>query len=284
MANFCENCGSPLKSENKFCPNCGAPVKQTEPAVPATPVTPNPLPEDAAANTSPANATTVDSAATFAAPETSSVVTGAAGAAAAATMGTIHPDPVTEKPQDSFVPPREQTHPDPRPVHEEAPKDNGPSHSSLRQEAEQAFPHTDYSRKEEFARGGTGPKYEPDKDLQSMFLRYDNRLNRKRYLFRGLALGAAVSIITNLITMIAVSMNSSAIAMLGTIISIAAAIPSFMLIIRRLHDLNRPAWWCIGVFVPLVNLVLGIYLLFFKGTDGPNDYGPDPLEVPGGLL
>ena len=281
MANFCENCGSPLKSENKFCPNCGAPVKLTEPAVP---VTPNPLPEDAAANTSPSNATTVDSATTFAAPGTSSAVTGAAGAAAAATLGTIHPDPVTEKPQDSFVPPREQTHPDPRPVHEEALKDNGPSHSSLRQEAEQAFPHTDYIHKEEFARGGTGPKYEPDKDLQSMFLRYDNRLNRKRYFFRGLALGAAVSIITNLITMIAVSMNSSAIAMLGTIISIAAAIPSFMLIIRRLHDLNRPAWWCIGVFVPLVNLVLGIYLLFFKGTDGPNDYGPDPLEVPGGLL
>ena len=150
---------------------------------------------------------------------------------------------------------------------------NGPSHSSLRQEAEQAFPHTDYIHKEEFSRGGTGPKYEPDKDLQSMFLRYDNRLNRKRYFFRGLALGAAASIITNLITMVAVSMNSSAIAMLGTIISIAAVIPSFMLIIRRLHDLNRPAWWCIGVFVPLVNLVLGIYLLFFKGTDGPNDYG-----------
>ena len=91
-------------------------------------------------------------------------------------------------------------------------------------------------------------------------------------------------IVGNAITMIAVSMNSSAIAMLGTIISIAALIPSFMLIVRRLHDLNRPAWWCVGVFVPLVNLVLGIYLLFFKGTDGPNDYGPDPLEVPGGLL
>ena len=84
--------------------------------------------------------------------------------------------------------------------------------------------------------------------------------------------------------MIAVSMNSSTISTLGTIISIVAIISSSMLIIRRLHDLNRPAWWCIGVFVPLVNLVLGIYLLFFKGTDGPNDYGPDPLEVPGGLL
>ena len=73
MANFCENCGSPLKIDNKFCPNCGAPVKQTEPEVPITPVTPNSFPEDAAANTSPANAQAVDSATTFAAPGASSL-------------------------------------------------------------------------------------------------------------------------------------------------------------------------------------------------------------------
>ncbi|MBR1660674.1 MAG: zinc ribbon domain-containing protein [Acidaminococcaceae bacterium] len=27
MANFCENCGSPLKEGYKFCENCGAPIK-----------------------------------------------------------------------------------------------------------------------------------------------------------------------------------------------------------------------------------------------------------------
>ena len=289
MANFCENCGSPLKTENKFCPNCGAPVKGAEAAgsatsaVPNTPPATTAVPETSfAAQTmpdTPPSATSAPSAAGGA-----SSMGPAAGAATAATVGAFRPEPAPENPQGTFVPPQQNPYPDPQPVHEEAITDNRPAPSSLRQEAERAFPHSDYSRKEEFARGGTGPKYEPDKDLQSMFLRYDNRLNRKRYIFRSFALGAAVSIITKLITMIAVSTHSSAIASLGTIISIAAAIPSFMLIIRRLHDLNRPTWWCIGVFVPLVNLVLGIYLLFFKGTDGPNDYGPDPLEVPGGLL
>ena len=284
MANFCENCGSPLQGSNKFCPNCGAPVKQTEPAVQEATSAPNPPPAETAMDTSPVNTPTGNPSTTSAVPDTSSAVTGAAGAATAATLGAIHPDPVPAKPQDSFTPPREQIRPDSQPVHEEALKENRPGPSSLQQEAEQAFPHSASGRKEESVRNGASPKYEPDKDLKSMFLRYDNRLNRKRYLFRGLALGAAVSIITKLIGMIAVSMHSSAIASLGTIISVAAAIPSFMLMIRRLHDLNRPAWWCIAVFVPLVNLVLGIYLLFFKGTDGPNDYGPDPLEVPGGLL
>ena len=132
MANFCENCGSPLKSENKFCPNCGAPIKQTEATAPATATTPNSFPENASANTSPANAPTGNPSTTSAISDTSSAVSGVAGAATAATLGAIHPDPVPEKPQDAFVPPREQTPPDPQPFHEEAPKDNGPSHSSLR--------------------------------------------------------------------------------------------------------------------------------------------------------
>ena len=298
MANFCENCGSPLKSDNKFCPNCGAPVKDAgaaSPAVSGMPDTPPVVPStDMPPRTAgapemsfptqavpgePFSTTSAASAQGGASP-----IGPAAGAAAAATVGVLHPEPAPEKPQEAFMPPQQNPYPDPQPVHEEAITDNRPAPSSLRQEAEQAFPHSDYSRREEFARGGAVPKYEPDTDLQSMFLRYDNRLNRKRYIFRSFALGAAVSIITKLIAIIAVSMQSSAIATLGTIISIAAAIPSFMLIIRRLHDLNRPTWWCIGLFIPLVNLVLGIYLLFFKGTDGPNDYGPDPLEVPGGLL
>jgi uncharacterized membrane protein YhaH (DUF805 family) len=70
-----------------------------------------------------------------------------------------------------------------------------------------------------------------------------------------------------------------AITMLVSVISIAAIIPGFMLVIRRLHDLDRPTWWCIGCIIPLVNMALAVYLLFFKGTDGPNQFGPDPLEV-----
>ena len=282
----------------KPSPNCGAPVKDAGAAGPAVSGMPDTPPAAPSAHMPPATAGAPETsfatqsvpgepfstASAASASGGASPIGPAAGAAAAATVGALHPDSAPEKPQETFVPPQQHPYPDPQPVHEEAIADNRPAPSSLKQEAEQAFPHSDHIRPKEFARGGTGPKYEPDTDIQSMFLRYDNRLNRKRYIFRSFALGAAVSIITKLITMIAVSAHSSAIATLGTIISIAAAIPSFMLIIRRLHDLNRPTWWCIGVFVPLVNLVLGIYLLFFKGTDGPNDYGPDPLEVPGGLL
>jgi uncharacterized membrane protein YhaH (DUF805 family) len=31
------------------------------------------------------------------------------------------------------------------------------------------------------------------------------------------------------------------------------------------------------MLIPLLNIVLAVYVICFKGTDGPNDYGPDPL-------
>ena len=46
---------------------------------------------------------------------------------------------------------------------------------------------------------------------------------------------------------------------------------------RRINDLNRSGWLLLLLLVPIVNLFLGIYLIFFKGTDGENDYGPAPV-------
>ena len=75
-----------------------------------------------------------------------------------------------------------------------------------------------------------------------------------------------------------VVLKSKLVSTLSSFLSIVAAVPGFMLMIRRLHDLDRPTWWCIGAFIPIVNFVMGLYLLLAEGTRGPNQYGPDPLE------
>ena len=120
----------------------------------------------------------------------------------------------------------------------------------------------------------------PDEGLYQMFLRYDNRLNRKRYIMRALALIAGITVLGIVLTTIVVvaGVNDSTIATISSLIGLAGAVPGFMLAVRRLHDLDRPAWWIIGNFVPIVNIALSLYLLLAKGTDGPNQYGPDPLE------
>ena len=130
------------------------------------------------------------------------------------------------------------------------------------------------------AQAFNGEHYVPDEGIVQMFFRYDNRLNRKRYILRALALVFGVTVLATVlgIVLAVVGMDEAAIGMMGTLIGLAGAIPGLMLAIRRLHDLDRPTWWIIGNFVPFVNVVLSLYLLLAKGTDGPNQFGPDPLE------
>ncbi len=122
--------------------------------------------------------------------------------------------------------------------------------------------------------------YVPDEGIVQMFFRYDNRLNRKRYIMRGLALIVGVTLAAAVLGIVfaVAGMSESTIGTMGTLIGIAGAIPGLMLAVRRLHDLDRPTWWIVGNFVPLVNVLFSLYLLLAKGTAGPNQYGPDPLE------
>ena len=125
---------------------------------------------------------------------------------------------------------------------------------------------------------GATERYVPDDDLVSMFLRYDNRLNRKSYILRSLALFAAIFVVAMILAFLSALLKSSAIRTMSQLISLVFAVPGLLLSVRRLHDLNRPTWWIIGNFIPFLNILFACYLVFFKGTDGPNRYGPDPLE------
>ncbi len=89
-------------------------------------------------------------------------------------------------------------------------------------------------------------------------------------------------------------------AMLAGLFGLATILPSIAVTARRLHDVNRSGWWqvapygmiiaaavlaAMGAFIllwaagitALVLLVALLVWLIRKGTDGPNDFGPDPL-------
>ena len=128
------------------------------------------------------------------------------------------------------------------------------------------------------AQAFNGEHYVPDEGIKEMFFRYDNRLNRKRYIMRALALVLAYFVFALILAVIGESIKSKMIPELILLLSIAIVIPSVMLMLRRLHDVDRPTWWIIGAFIPYVNVAFSLFLLFAKGTIGPNQYGPDPLE------
>ena len=77
-------------------------------------------------------------------------------------------------------------------------------------------------------------------------------------------------------------------------------LPLPALAVRRLHDQDKPGWWALLLVLPTVIAWLGgkeslgaaglivleaiylggLVLLFWKPTDGPNRYGPDPRLDP----
>ena len=114
MANFCGNCGSPLKEGYKFCENCGAPVEESSSAVGQANV-------DAASNYSAdvgANPVVGSSAAASglnaSAPTSASVAASAAAAAGAAAGRDVFGDAKAGREAPGFNPgPQQNTMPHP---------------------------------------------------------------------------------------------------------------------------------------------------------------------------
>jgi uncharacterized membrane protein YhaH (DUF805 family) len=53
-------------------------------------------------------------------------------------------------------------------------------------------------------------------------------------------------------------------------------LPGLAVAARRLHDIDRTAWWLLLVLTGIGAILLVVWFCF-KGTSGPNRFGPDPL-------
>jgi uncharacterized membrane protein YhaH (DUF805 family) len=58
---------------------------------------------------------------------------------------------------------------------------------------------------------------------------------------------------------------------------IATILSSVAFAKRRLNDLNRSGWWVLVFILPLINLLMTIYILFFPGSNEANNFGPPPV-------
>jgi uncharacterized membrane protein YhaH (DUF805 family) len=60
---------------------------------------------------------------------------------------------------------------------------------------------------------------------------------------------------------------------------VAGGAANVFLVIRRLHDLGKPGTHGWLLLVPMYNIYLQLILVFAKGVDGQNQYGPDPATA-----
>ncbi len=66
--------------------------------------------------------------------------------------------------------------------------------------------------------------------------------------------------------------------LLEGLFSLAMLLPSLSVTVRRLHDLDRTGWWLWLWLIPVIGWIILLIWMVSKGTDGDNDYGPDPLD------
>jgi uncharacterized membrane protein YhaH (DUF805 family) len=62
-----------------------------------------------------------------------------------------------------------------------------------------------------------------------------------------------------------------------TMVYVAATLlPAIAVVVRRLHDTERPGWWYFISFVPLIGPIVLLVFTASEGNAGPNRYGEDP--------
>ncbi len=73
---------------------------------------------------------------------------------------------------------------------------------------------------------------------------------------------------------------SGGILIAGVLFALVNILPNLSLSVRRFHDLGQTGWLVLVFFI--VNFFIGVagiaqmIWFAFRGTDGPNQYGPDP--------
>jgi uncharacterized membrane protein YhaH (DUF805 family) len=121
-------------------------------------------------------------------------------------------------------------------------------------------------------------------------LSFNGRIGRMRYLAYGVGVsmllmfvgGAAMGLAAGAMYAEA-GLSIAGFGVMGLIV-IASLVITVMYGKRRFNDLNRSGWWSILLFLPYVNLLPVIYLVFFPGTHGPNNFGPEPESNSIGVL
>jgi uncharacterized membrane protein YhaH (DUF805 family) len=105
------------------------------------------------------------------------------------------------------------------------------------------------------------------------YLNFTGRAARSEYWFWTL-FTVLLSIVASLIDL--ALFRSIDFSPLSTIVSLGTLLPSLAVGARRLHDLDRTAWWLLLIITVIGAIVLLVWFCM-RGTAGPNRFGPDPL-------
>lgn len=137
--------------------------------------------------------------------------------------------------------------------------------------------------------------------MMNKFFSFHGRIGRLSYFLNGLVV--YLGLIVAMIAGVFFTQHTAAIAAFGILIIAAAVILAIAacisLTVRRLHDLGYSGWFALAFMIAgavgeallktdaalLGIIVIGVYVLatlalvFMRGSDAPNAYGPSPIPA-----
>jgi len=112
------------------------------------------------------------------------------------------------------------------------------------------------------------------------FLRlFYGRVNRLSYFCGGMVLFFGLGIIAWILQTVFGSAATNGIFLLPDFVLVAVLFfYSVSINTRRLHDIGRTGWLQLLFFIPIFSFFFGLYMLFYPGQGGTNQYGKQPLS------
>lgn len=102
------------------------------------------------------------------------------------------------------------------------------------------------------------------------FKKFNGRSHRTEF-WTFYLINVAITVVLSLVEMMFGSPG-----ILSTLFSLAYLVPMVAVGIRRLHDIGKPGLWLLGMFVPLLNLVILFFFMTQDSDPGSNQYGDNP--------
>jgi uncharacterized membrane protein YhaH (DUF805 family) len=124
---------------------------------------------------------------------------------------------------------------------------------------------------------------------EARMMQLHGRIGRIRYLAYQFASSLLIGVLIAFLGAALTSMIPSFMAWLP-ILSLPLYFASFFIFgRRRLNDLGHSGWFILLILIPFVNFLFGLYLVFARGDEANNEYGPPPNPTPilvtiGGLI
>lgn len=109
--------------------------------------------------------------------------------------------------------------------------------------------------------------------MTKKYAKFSGRATRAEYFRYVIASSVIGLLINNIISLVTADFAISYIGMM--VVSLIFLLPGLGVTVRRLHDSGRSGFWVLGIFIPLLNIVVFIFTLL-SSVPGPNQYGPLP--------